>query len=229
MKLRDNKGSVTVFVLVGLTFMSSFLLISYANNVNKSKIAKEQYSMIGNTYSYYDGNANAYNRAYDALRLKNRTTDVEYKENKTVIDKIKNNDSKDISKNDMYITFELKNTFAEKLINYKIYGTVPDQRDSNDKLYKIYIKLKNDSKENEYCIKFTEPLRTVGDVADYIDYANQRIVRKVRINYNTGAFEEMEEKYEPINLPDIALYEDYTEISVQGAKVELEYACYNNF
>ena len=35
MNVRDKKGSITVFVLIGLLFMTSFLIISFGNNVNK--------------------------------------------------------------------------------------------------------------------------------------------------------------------------------------------------
>ena len=42
MKIKNEKGSITIFVLVGLLFMSAFLIISYASNVNKSKIVEEQ-------------------------------------------------------------------------------------------------------------------------------------------------------------------------------------------
>ena len=50
MKLKDNKGSITMSVLVGLLFMTSFLLLSYGSNVNKSKIVKEQKEIIQMLY-----------------------------------------------------------------------------------------------------------------------------------------------------------------------------------
>lgn len=50
MNLRNKNGSITIFVLVGLLFMSAFLLVSYANNVNRSKIAKEQIDIIKDIY-----------------------------------------------------------------------------------------------------------------------------------------------------------------------------------
>ena len=50
MKIRDNKGSITVFVLVALLFMTGFLIISFGNNVNKSKSAKEQLEIINSIY-----------------------------------------------------------------------------------------------------------------------------------------------------------------------------------
>ena len=50
MKIKNEKGSITIFVLVALLFMSAFLIISYANNVNKSKIAEEQKQIIQTLY-----------------------------------------------------------------------------------------------------------------------------------------------------------------------------------
>lgn len=50
MRFKNEKGSITIFVLVALLFMSAFLMISYANNVNKSKIAKEQFEIINSIY-----------------------------------------------------------------------------------------------------------------------------------------------------------------------------------
>ena len=46
MNLKDKKGSITIFVLVGVLFISAFLIISFASNVNKSKIAKEQFDIV---------------------------------------------------------------------------------------------------------------------------------------------------------------------------------------
>lgn len=50
MKLKNEKGSITIFVLVGMLFMSAFLIISYAGNVNKSKVVKEQLEIIKSIY-----------------------------------------------------------------------------------------------------------------------------------------------------------------------------------
>ena len=50
MNVRDKKGSITIFVLVGLLFMTGFLLISFGSNVNKSKVAKEQFNIMSSIY-----------------------------------------------------------------------------------------------------------------------------------------------------------------------------------
>ena len=52
--MRKEKGSIAVFALVALLFMSAFLIILYAGNVNKSKIVKEQFNIISEIYSKTD-------------------------------------------------------------------------------------------------------------------------------------------------------------------------------
>lgn len=113
MNVKDNKGSITIFVVVGLLFMTAFLMISYANILNKSKISKEQFNIISNIYSYNDSDANAYERAYTALRKKKAQTLTAVVEN-----------SKEI---------ELTKTLAESLSDYKIYGnTIEDNITSSE-------------------------------------------------------------------------------------------------
>ena len=116
MKIRDNKGSITIFVLIGLLFMSAFLLISYANNINKSKVAKEQLNIISSIYSYGDGDAKSYERAYTAIRKRNAQTLTEIVE-------------------DSY-SVELNKTFDDKISNYKIYGN--SQQGKNVLIYPYY-------------------------------------------------------------------------------------------
>ena len=101
--VKEKKGSISIFVLVGLLFMSAFLMLSYAVNVNKSKISKEQFDTISNIYSHKDGDANAYERAYTALRKKNKQTLTKTVEDTSVL--------------------ELDKTYEENLVNYRIYGS----------------------------------------------------------------------------------------------------------
>lgn len=101
MDLRNKKGSISIFVLVMLLFMSAFLIISYAANVNKSKTVKEQFNIISKIYSYNDGDEGAYDKAYTDLRNKNKQ-------------KMQASSETD--------TLELTKTFNENLSNYKIYG-----------------------------------------------------------------------------------------------------------
>lgn len=104
MNLRNKNGSITIFVLVGLLFMSAFLVVSYANNVNKSKIAKEQFNIMSDIYS--KGNdEQSYTDAYTDLRNKNKqlmTASSEGNDNKAIL--------------------ELTKTYGEKINNYRIYG-----------------------------------------------------------------------------------------------------------
>ena len=81
-------------------------------------------------------------------------------------------------------------------------------------------------------ISLDEPLRKVGDVADYIDYAGQKAVRQVEVNDDTGTLP-LEESYfaldapvdEPMELPTIGtdLYDNVitvdTEIQPSNVKV----------
>ncbi len=182
MSVKDTKGSVTVFVLVGLLFMSSFLIISFASNVNKSKIAKEQNNVISDIYSHKDGDVNAYERAYTALRKKNAQTLAASVENSS--------------------TLEITKTFEGNLSNYRIYGNsvqdgtptlespveiqsvgnlVTDTSDENYEKYKIQLKVTNANNESTITnIYLNEPLRKVGDVADYIDFKTGKVVRKIK-------------------------------------------------
>jgi len=111
MNFKNNKGSITLFVLVGLLFMASVLMLLYAFTVNKSKIVKEQYNIISDIYSHKDGDANAYDRAYTYLRGQNKQTATKTVENVSVI--------------------ELENTFKGNLSNYRIYGNGVNQEGNN--------------------------------------------------------------------------------------------------
>jgi len=102
MKIKDNKGSITVFVLVGLLFMTSFLLISFGSNVNKSKSASEQLDILSDIYSHGDTDVDAYERAYTDIRRKNAQILTESSDNSS--------------------TLELTKTFTDTLSDYKIYG-----------------------------------------------------------------------------------------------------------
>ena len=60
MNLRNKNGSIMIFVLVGLLFMSAFLIISYANIVNKLKVVDEQYNIIDGVYMKNDNIVDSY-------------------------------------------------------------------------------------------------------------------------------------------------------------------------
>ena len=105
MNFRDKKGSIAIFVLVGLLFMSAVLFISFSNNVNKSKVVKEQFDIISEIYSYGEGESGAYDKAYTDLRKKNKQT--------------MNASSEGLEKT---ASLKLTKTFDEKINNYRIYG-----------------------------------------------------------------------------------------------------------
>lgn len=106
--LNNEKGSITVFVLVALLFMSAFLIISYANNVNKSEIAKEQLNIIQNIYKGNENIVDSYQEAYTALRNKSKQIITQTEEDTSII--------------------KLSKTFEDKISNYKIYGNSLKQR-----------------------------------------------------------------------------------------------------
>jgi len=139
LSIKNEKGSVTIFVLVGLLFMASFLILSYGSNINKSKIAKEQFNIISDIYSYKDGDAYAYNRAYTDLRKNNIQTLTA-----------------SVTRNS---TLQLTRTFERDLVNYQIYGSMGTQ---------ITIKVINENnKENkEYKINLSSALQT-NEYIDY--------------------------------------------------------------
>ena len=213
MNIRDKKGSITIFVLVGLLFMTGFLLISFGSNVNKSKIAKEQFNIIGSIYSHNDGDANAYNRAYTALRKNNAQTLTASVENAS--------------------TIELTKTFVSQMANIKIYGNtdcvgnlINDTANSNYGKYQVQIKISNEdgSVEETKNIYMTSQLEKTDTYIDYINYNNKNVVR-LQIEDETESIIETLSLEENINI-----YEDYTKIEilteVVPSRMEVEYEGY---
>lgn len=208
--LKKENGSIAVFVLVALLFMSAFLIIAYAGNINKSKDVKEQFDIVSGIYSQGDGDQSAYTRAYTALRAKNKQTLKLSSENNG-----SNNKS-----------LELKKTYAGNLINYKIYGSeagvgeeVKDTSDPNNGKYKISITVTNESQTQTHTadIFIDEQLKYTDGTADYIDFSNQEIVK------GNGTKQK-------VTLPEIPIFEDYTKIeiltSITPSKIEVEYTGY---
>lgn len=206
LNLNNEKGSITIFVLVALLFMSGFLIISYASNVNKSKIAKEQLDIIKDIYKGNENVVDSYQEAYTALRTKNKQIITTTKEENTS-------------------TIELSNTFEDKISNYKIYGNldgvgklVEDEKDENFNKYVIQVKIKDSDEANANSIIYKIVLNSPLSENEYIDYAEQKVYR------NDGTIENIE-------LPELYTFEDHTkiEISTQGtpSKIELSYTGYN--
>ncbi len=99
--MKKENGSIAIFALVALLFMTAFLIISYANITNKSKSLKEQFNIIQGIY-YKSDDDSSYEDVYTDLRKKNRQTLTAYIENSNML--------------------ELEKTFTSKLSDYKIYG-----------------------------------------------------------------------------------------------------------
>lgn len=99
---KKETGAIGIFVLIGMLFMASFLMILFANNMNKEKGIQEQFEILEKIYALSGGDESVYQKVYEDLREKNKqilTASVENKGN-----------------------IELTKTFAEKVTNYKIYG-----------------------------------------------------------------------------------------------------------
>lgn len=210
--LNNEKGSITVFVLVALLFMSAFLIISYASNVNKSKIAKEQLDIIKDIYKGNENVVDSYQEVYTSLRNKN----------KKELTKSMNNIKK----------IELNNAFKDKVSNYKIYGNnnglgdlITNESDPNFNKYIISIKITDIDDEaiiddsqtyqiKTYNIILDEPLLE----DDYVHYISKKLVRSDSTEEN-------------IELPELYTFEDYTKIEfltqVAPSKVEISYTGYN--
>lgn len=104
--VKDENGSITMFVLIGLLFMVGILIISYGIVVNNSKIVKEQANIISQIYMPNNDINESYNEIYANLRKKNK---------KTITGTNERNDDTSI--------IELSNAYAGKISNYQIYGS----------------------------------------------------------------------------------------------------------
>jgi len=123
MKLKDKKGSISIFVLVTLLFISSFLIILYANNVNKSKVVKEQFEIINGIYSKNNGDEGSYTNAYTDIRERNR---------QRIVTTFSNDTQTNMS------TLVLRKTFYENFNNIKIYGNTESESGVGDLTTNIF-------------------------------------------------------------------------------------------
>lgn len=111
--MKEEKGSATIFVLVGLLFMASYLLILYGSNVNKEKALGEQINIISGIY-YKDSDNESYEKFYgETIKLISKT-------NSTTNGTLFLSDSGDA-----------------KLINYTIYGSNAniEMQSTSEKIY----------------------------------------------------------------------------------------------
>ena len=197
MYFKKENGSITIFVLIAMLFMTTFLIISYGSNVNNSKIVKEQFNMISETYMPNANIIESYTEAYTDLRAKK----------KDILKKTVEYESK----------LEIEKCYAEDIINYQIYGNefgfgkeITEEEDVNYGKYEITIKIidiKDEDiledtvyQEKIYNIYLDNPL----GYGQYIDYKTSRI-------YNEITEEEIETV---MDLPKLITYEDYTNIKI---------------
>lgn len=103
--IKKDKGAISIFVLVGLLFMTAFLIILYGYNINKSKIVDEQFEIISGIYSQKNSDEVSYTDIYTDLRNKNKQILTASSEN-----------TEDTA------NLELTKTFEGNLSNYRIYG-----------------------------------------------------------------------------------------------------------
>ena len=125
MKLKNEKGSITIFVLVGLLFMSAFLIISYAGNVNKSKVVKEQLEIINSIYQMnVETVDNIYNKV-TAMPIINDLPEVIFVGADKIEDYINSGDGQELKKIEFIIDEKVFNS-EEDMNNYikenNIYG-----------------------------------------------------------------------------------------------------------
>lgn len=145
--MKEEKGSAAIFVLVGLLFMASYLLILYGNNINKEKALDEQINIISGIY--YKGLDNdSYEKAYTSLREKN----IETKE-----------------KSEASGTIEITNCVEGSLSNYKIYGSEAGLGTSVT--VKIY-KSADDITPEEITFEIPTAIQSSDG---YIDYKNEMV------------------------------------------------------
>ena len=92
MKVKSQRGSISIFVLIALLFYMAFLLLLYANNLNKVQTISEKVEILKNIYRQnYDNVDEVYNRYkgvqvgdyvnYDELSNGKKTYSVDYTQN----------------------------------------------------------------------------------------------------------------------------------------------------
>ena len=222
MKLKNQKGSITIFVLIGVLFMAAFLIIAYGANVNNSKVVKEQFNIISDIYMPNENIVDSYTEAYTDLRTKK----------KQILTKSVDNNSK----------IEIEKCYADDIVNYKIYGSenglgteIVDPNDENFGKFKIIIKIK-DIKDEDIIDENTEYKKE-----EYNIYLESELNHLNYIDYETGKIYNIDTKEETgsvENLPKLITYEDYTNIEIYEdeneaiinqdipSKIEIEYVGY---
>ena len=197
MFLKSEKGSITIFVLVGLLFMTAFLIIGYGANVNNSKIAKEQYNIISDIYMPNNNIIESYTEVYTDLRAKKKQILTKTVENNTQM--------------------EIEKCYADDIVNYQIYGRgtgfgkrIKDETENKGK-YEITIRIRDI--DNNIIIdeetKYQERIYKI-----YLEYPLQY---NQYLEYKTGKIYDVDTQEEVgtiEDLPKLITYEDYTNIEI---------------
>ena len=87
--MRNNKGAVTLYVLIAMLTISAFLMAIYIRNTNAERVQEEVTAKIKSTYEEYE-----FNEVYETLQLKNEKPEIKgysIKDNKLTIETYKNN------------------------------------------------------------------------------------------------------------------------------------------
>ena len=74
--MKKEKGAISIFVLIALLFMSAYLIISFASNINKSKVVIQQKEIIGSIYSKQVEDINEKYNSLTALPIINELPDT---------------------------------------------------------------------------------------------------------------------------------------------------------
>ena len=198
MSFNSEKGSITIFVLVGLLFMTAFLIIAYGANVNNSKIVKEQFNIISDIYMPNDNIVESYTEAYTDLRAKK----------KQILTKTVENNQQ----------MEIEKCYAADIDNYRLYGTeiglgkeIIDSNDENVGKFKITIRIRDIKDED-----ITDET-TIYQEQKYNIYLDEPLARTHFIDYKTGKIYDVDTQEEVgtvMNMPKLTTYEDYTNIRI---------------
>lgn len=198
MKLKNEEGSITIFVLVGLLFMTAFLIIAYGANVNNSKIVKEQFNIISDIYMPNNNIIDSYTEAYTDLRAKKKQTltkSVEYSSQ-----------------------IEIDKCYANDIVNYQIYGSenglgkeIVDPNDENVGKFKIIIIIR-DIKDENIIDETTDYQKEIYNI-----YLEKQLDSLHYIDYKTNTIYNVDNPEDVVTitgLPKLITYEDYTNIEI---------------
>lgn len=126
--LKSEKGAITLVVLIGMLFLTTFLMSMHINIANKARISAETTNRIAEMYNNLDEATDMLPIIFDAHIEK--TTVVMDREGATVTIKVKNNEN-DLVYNSYPVNYEISveqnnkfNVATEENLNSKAYKTI---------------------------------------------------------------------------------------------------------